>query len=535
MSARGAHEEIELKLVLPGPETGPAVIDLLRRTGYAVEPAGRVVNDDLYLDTFEWTLRRKGLSLRYRAVDGKPRFCLKSTGGIEGAVARRTEREVSVKRPVRDPATGVPKPLRKTVEKATRPRRLLEQVRVVTDRERYDVTDGAGNRFELAFDRSTFSLRGLNPRRRSVRAHELEVELVAGEPAALDRVRELLDSAFGFAPSGASKLEAAISRLRVSVPSKTPPERLRVAAGDRFDVAVRKILTHQAARYRMYLPGVRDDIDTEFVHQARVATRRMRSALRLFSGALPEKTAGAFAGELKWLGSVFGEMRDLDVFLLNLEGYRKQLGRFPKKQRRILRDWIEKHRRAPLERLVEAIDSRRATRFLERLDRTLARPVPRRPRAPLARQTVGEAAPGIILSHYDAVAARGRAVAEKPSPKRYHRLRIEAKKLRYACEFVSPAYDDRLDEFIALVVEVQDCLGELQDTVFTRKFVSRILEDWKGKVVDPELVFILGEIVQLQVAVAAERRAAFPAIWERFAAPERFAELRGILGVPAGE
>ena len=59
------------------------------------------------------------------------------------------------------------------------------------------------------------------------------------------------------------------------------------------------------------------------------------------------------------------------------------------------------------------------------------------------------------------------------------------KKLRYASEFMATAYEGTLDAFIERTVEIQDCLGELQDTVFTRKFIEGLLEDWKGKLVDP--------------------------------------------------
>ena len=97
----------------------------------------------------------------------------------------------------------------------------------------------------------------------------------------------------------------AIERFKIAIPSKKPPEKLRVRLDDRLDLALRKILTYQFQRFREQLPGVQRDIDTEFVHQARVATRRMRSALRLFRDAAPESTAAYLRGELKWLGGLW--------------------------------------------------------------------------------------------------------------------------------------------------------------------------------------------------------------------------------------
>jgi CHAD domain-containing protein len=120
-------------------------------------------------------------------------------------------------------------------------------------------------------------------------------------------------------------------------------------------------------------------------------------------------------------------------------------------------------------------------------------------------------------------------VLANPKVKQFHRLRIQMKKLRYAIEFMAPAYDGALDPFIERTVEIQDCLGELQDTVFTGEFIEDLLDDWKGKLVDPDLVFILGEIYQLQAEIEADRRERFGKIWERFSSEETITLLKGIL------
>ena len=124
---------------------------------------------------------------------------------------------------------------------------------------------------------------------------------------------------------------------------------------------------------------------------------------------------------------------------------------------------------------------------------------------------------------------QGHAVLAKPKLKQYHRLRIQMKKLRYASEFMAPAYDGALDAFIERTVEMQDCLGELQDTVFTRKFIDGLIEDWKGKLVDPDLFFILGEIYQLQSEIACQRREIFGKMWEQFSSEETLTLLKNVL------
>jgi CHAD domain-containing protein len=146
-----------------------------------------------------------------------------------------------------------------------------------------------------------------------------------------------------------------------------------------------------------------------------------------------------------------------------------------------------------------------------------------------------EVAPPLIAEKFDAVLAQGLAVLANPKPKQFHRLRIQMKRLRYACEFMGPAYDGALDPFIERTVEIQDCLGELQDTVFTREFVDSLCADWQGKLVDPELLFILGEVYQLQAEIARDRRGRFGQIWERFSSEETMTALRGILTAQPAE
>jgi CHAD domain-containing protein len=257
----------------------------------------------------------------------------------------------------------------------------------------------------------------------------------------------------------------------------------------------------------------------------------MRSGLRLFRGAISEATADYLGGELKWLGGLFGAVRDLDVFLLNLSRFKGKIERFPGKKKQAFESWIEERRRGLLDALCGALGSPRHKTLERRITQFLERPLPSRPRSLLAAKGVCEVAPVLIIDKFEAAIKQGATVHAKPKLKEFHRLRIQMKRLRYACEFMAPAYDGGLDPFIERTVEIQDCLGELQDTVFTREFIDSLYDDWKGKVVDPDLMFILGEIYQLQAEIARERREAFGKLWEPFPSEETMMLLKEILHV----
>ncbi|PJC73719.1 MAG: hypothetical protein CO013_06190, partial [Syntrophobacterales bacterium CG_4_8_14_3_um_filter_58_8] len=144
------------------------------------------------------------------------------------------------------------------------------------------------------------------------------------------------------------------------------------------------------------------------------------------------------------------------------------------------------------------------------------RPPAKNPSAPLAPVPMNGAAPPIITARFDAVIAQGSRLLAKPDPKNFHKLRIRFKKLRYALEFVSPAYGDSLLPLIEEAVKIQDCLGDLQDTVFTRALIDRLLKQWKGNVLDPRLLFMLGELYELQGEIARAKQTEFHQIWKHF-------------------
>ena len=520
---------MELKLVLLGPGDEAAVLARLKEKKYSVEEIEPVIYADAYLDTFDWQLLKNKTWLRYRVSNGTATYTLRKTTADDEEDAKKLDMEVHLDGALEKPTEISSKRIRKPIDEMIFPRKLLEQVQVRTHCRRYHVVSPEGTDIEVGFATSSFSLRGLHKPRPARKLYELEAEILDGPEAGFAGFSSLVSATFLFPASNASRLDVAIERFKIDIPSKKIPGKLKVRLDDRLDLAIRKILTFQLQRLREQIPGIKRDVDTEFVHQARVSARRMRSCVRYFRDALPESVAAYLTGELKWLGCCLGVVRDLDVFLLNLLRFRARIARLPGKKRHALEEWIERHRREPLKALCDALESPRYRAFERRFLQFLEKPFPSRPRQPLAAKMVRDVAPELIEGKFDAVIRQGQAVLEKPKLKEFHRLRIQMKRLRYSCEFMAAAYNGALDPFIDRTVEIQDCLGELQDTVFTRNFVDSLCSGWEGKLVDPDLLFILGEIYQLQAVIARERQDSFCKIWERFSSEETTTLLKDIL------
>jgi CHAD domain-containing protein len=181
-----------------------------------------------------------------------------------------------------------------------------------------------------------------------------------------------------------------------------------------------------------------------------------------------------------------------------------------------LENLVVKRRRDPLRALNEALKSRRYQNFERRLTRFLEEPSSASSGSRMGMKPIREVAPQAITQRFENVIAQSRKTLANPKLNEFHCLRIQMKRLRYTVEFMAPPYGAAFDDLIQRTVAVQDCLGELQDTVSHQKLIKTILADWQGKLVDPELIFILGEIYQLQGHIAQERQQTFNAIWARF-------------------
>ena len=521
--------EVELKLLLPGRFAETPIVNLLRQNKYNVQKMDPVSNIDTYMDTSDWVLMRNKLSLRYRLSNNTAMYTLKSIGPIENGIANRMENEIKLKNPVRTPAEISSKTLRKQVKSLIYPRKLLEQIVIHTNRRPYLVESPDGTKFELDFDKSKFSASALEKSRRAYQYHQLEVEVIEGIPSALKDLEKLLSDNFGYLPATSTKLQSAMTCLKVKPLVKKVPKKYIVNLDDRLDAALKKILSIEFHWFQQQLPGVISDRDPEFVHQARVATRRMRSALILFHNSLPEPTARYFEERLKWLGGLFGEVRDLDVFIINLNGYKDKLESFPKAEKKALEGVVIKRRRIPLKALKEALKSRRYQNFERRLKQFLESPCVDCPELPLGMKRISEVAPSNVTTKFESVSNQGRKVSTTSGLPEFHCLRIQVKRLRYTLEFMAPAYGKSLNDVIMQTVRLQDNLGELQDTVFNQKLIKRILKDFKGKMLDDRLIFILGEIYQLQGEIAREHQNTFKDIWIPFSSEQMIISLNKIL------
>lgn len=235
--------------------------------------------------------------------------------------------------------------------------------------------------------------------------------------------------------------------------------------GAAFQHIARNCMVHLC----LNLPGLQTVDEPEFVHQARVAIRRLRSALKLFAPWLPAEFVAEFSERWRDLANALGDCRNLDVFLAEtLPLMRRELGddglvdklqaQAEKRQRQ-----ARKHARdilaAPVARLL-LLDFEWALIHLQ-----FAEAMP--PLVKLARRR--------LVGRARQVTRLGEAVRNL-DPEARHELRIAFKKLRYALEFFAGLFGERRSaRYLAGLVDLQEVLGHLNDLATASSLVPELI------------------------------------------------------------
>ncbi len=242
---------------------------------------------------------------------------------------------------------------------------------------------------------------------------------------------------------------------------------------DAMAEAGRKTLYFHFQRMLYYEPGTRLGEDIEELHHMRVATRRMRAAVRVFEDHLDPATIKPFVKALRRTGQALGAVRDLDVFRAKTQLYLDQLP--PERQGELaplLAAWQVERDQARAQMLT-VLDSKLYTDFKEQFDIFLqtpgagALPVIASEGEPLPHR-VRHIAPVALYQHLAAVRAFDEWIVRPDTPLvRFHQLRIAFKGLRYTLEFFQRVLGSEAKSLIEDIKVMQDHLGDLQDAVVT--------------------------------------------------------------------
>ncbi len=243
--------------------------------------------------------------------------------------------------------------------------------------------------------------------------------------------------------------------------------------------------------------------DAEDVHQMRVATRRLRSTLRVFRPALDGQWCDRLRRRLSGLADVLGDARDADVMLMRLDERIATLSELDGRSAASLRAKLEQQCTAARTHLIEHLDSPTHKRLLSTLAAAAARPrfASSPPDDPLLAKA-GEA--------WEALASSVDALGSEPSADELHKVRLLTKRVRYTAETLAPITSDDALRFAKRAADLQDVLGRIQDARVARSWLRSV-----GVRSNPRVAYVAGLIAGLEGAEEDTARGAWPRAWKR--------------------
>jgi CHAD domain-containing protein len=526
-----------------------------------VVPRGEQHLPDTYFDTADRIVGRAGYTLRLRRRADRPtEVTLKGTeataDAVDGGPRVRTELSATADLGLADlrAIDGRCGEVLRALLGTKSPAPLFE---VHTTRRLFDLTLEDGTTVEAALDRTA-----VHAAERASSLSRVEVELTGGSRDSAGAFVAALRGAVPLRPAvwskfGTGAMLAGLAPTEAVVDALVPGPRRFDRRATAHEVA-RAILRGELAALLTHEPAARLGDDSEGVHQMRVATRRMRAGLRLFRDALPP-TWSAVRDEIRWLAGALGAVRDLDVQVEALEPWvRDAATTDPATTDPATNDaaehaarlevvrCLEARRREARAALLAALDSPRFEALTHTLT-DLLRPRPRRPalrlRIKVRIPTDTEGGVARVASELGALlgTAEGprasvrigsfgrrelgrahrryrkaaRSLRPGSPPETYHRVRIVAKRLRYASEFLAPLYGRDGRRFVRAVKAVQDALGEHQDAYVAAAQLRALATEEPS--LSAQAVFSMGELAASRRSEAAALRRDVPRHLERMA------------------
>lgn len=479
---------------------------LIEHVDCEIEPP--VSRQDLYLDSFDWRLHQKGLLLL--KTDEKLELRRQKSGRLKhNAVVANTPRW---------PTDVVEGELRDVLGNILQMRALMPMVSVYTESSLLQVRDRVGKtvlriRVELAESRIPDKRGGfsLHPRvcllpMKGYGKEMHRVERILLEHLQLTKADNVISMHEALHAIG-RKAGDYDSRMDFQLSPDT-------GAGDALRVIHLALLDNLCSN----IEGTRADIDTEFLHDLRVATRRMRSALTQVKKILPVDVLEDFMARFAWVGQITGPTRDMDVFQLEFDGYRKLL---PDRMGELLgplQEFFTEHHRSEQLKLKRQLNSVAFRRLIKDWRAFLLADTESGEGMENADRSILDVSRERIWKMYRRVINEGRAIDYDSPAEAMHELRKSCKKLRYLIEFFRSLYPDseiggQIKELKALLSN----LGDYQDYEVQADKLLDIGEQMKKEdKVAADSMMAMGALVAALLERQEQAHRAFSACFDRF-------------------
>ncbi|HUR86901.1 MAG TPA: CHAD domain-containing protein [Solirubrobacteraceae bacterium] len=354
-------------------------------------------------------------------------------------------------------------------------------------------------------------------------APRLHVTGVLGYDREFERVRDVLCGELGMMVAKRAVQDDAVRAGGGVAGGVSSKLKVQLRADARADAAAVVISRRLLDVVETNLPGTLADLDSEFLHDLRVAVRRSRALQRELAGVFPSEPLRVFRAGFKELQAITGPTRDLDVQLLEFDDLAAGLPEAEAGDVAPLRRLLEDHLRAARTAMVAELSAPRTRALLDNWGEFLDALVQsdESDRRDAARPVTDVAAERIAAVYKRMVKMGSRIDADSPA-EALHDLRKKGKELRYLLEFFSSLYPPEVVKpMVASLKGLQDVLGRFQD----REVQAEYMRSLGGEVAELDggapALMAMGVLVQGLIADQAAARTEFQESFAAFSAKEQ--------------
>ena len=415
---------------------------------------------NVYFDTPELDLHQRKIALRLRRVGGEWLQTLKGGGSVKAGLHQRDEWEIPVAKAELDFSMLPEEQL---------PLELREKLRPVFTTDFYrtsQIIDWQSAHIEVCMDHGE-----IRTEHSCASFSEVELELKSGEPRQLYKLAEAMLAIVPFELESVSKAEKGFLLLTNFIPQPAKVELPKLAQTDSLADSLQAWIWSCLMHLQDNLQGAMAGADPEYLHQVRVALRRLRVLLRMSEKIQTDTELSSLRDALAKLGAMLGRIREWDVFSAQIPGLlQEQSGRLKTISAYCVRQRTACYAEMPFREVqhlllrfaiwmsgdywrhvqqCEAAMLKFASRYLQRLHK-----------------------------RYMHVQVRQRESSQ------LHVLRIQAKKLRYSAEFFSGCYDThKVKRYLAALGRVQELLGAIHDIYVAKRLFDEMVLPRHGRII----------------------------------------------------
>jgi len=284
------------------------------------------------------------------------------------------------------------------------------------------------------------------------------------------------------------KLLASVNKIPGSYSSKLNIELDPDMRSDKATKVILRSLLHVMKTNQAY---IEKDLDTEFLHDYRVAVRRTRSALSQIKKVFPNETISRFKKDFSFVGKLSNQLRDLDVYLLKKKAYKALLPSFLSDDIDPLFSYLSNKRSKSLKQVVKSFESNKYSQILQNWENFLDEPQKDAPTTANADLSILILAQKTIYKQYRSVFEAINKILVKFDDEKLHALRIECKKLRYLMEFFFSLFSHKeMNILIIQLKKLQNKLGDLNDLFIQQEYLLTISEELPGNTKENKRVLV---------------------------------------------